>query len=423
MLHRSSLGRRDSVEMVTRLRKQSTFADMRTPTELKLNEKPEFVQLCAERLRKSAIVRARCNMFSHALFDQLSATCDEPNWSLVMWANYVFPQAHLDADESRALPPDLRAALAGRRSSPPDAPGESEAPPLQMQMSADGIEEPPKWRYLVLAVALPLVQLFLMSYAFYFLLCPFGHGQCGERLQPKYERLQPKYNMSNDTNEVRVREFTVEDYCIVSEVADTPGEQVNMVAEFVCDCILFSIATISTSLASREWEAIGFLGSLRYNRVANSILYLASVFDGLCGVLFAFSLYLLIVDVPNVVDVLFNCMALQFVMELDNVLVKCFPRARRHARTALQKLCPAADAEESDWQIKIEHLVMFRASPPGFWSEFGWHRAHACVRCVMLYIHNFTKLVGFVVIIVAYVSLLFCHGIYDPTDGTVKLWG
>ena len=119
------------------------------------------------------------------------------------------------------------------------------------------------------------------------------------------------------------------------------------------------------------------------------------------------------------VDVLFNCMALQFVLELDNVLVKMTPRSLGHARTVLRKL---SNADDSDSHVKFEHLVLFRASPPSDWCAFGWHRAHACVRWVMICMHNLTKLAGVVAIAMAYSALLFCHGLFNPETGEVDRW-
>ena len=54
------------------------------------------------------------------------------------------------------------------------------------QGSSDGFEEPPKSLHLVLAGLIPLIQLFLMVYSFWYLFCPFGHGQCGDRLNDKF---------------------------------------------------------------------------------------------------------------------------------------------------------------------------------------------------------------------------------------------
>jgi hypothetical protein len=120
-------------------------------------------------------------------------------------------------------------------------------------------------------------------------------------------------------------------------------------------------------LATREWDAIGLISSIHFSPAANSVLFLAATIE----LVYTFILYLLVTDSNGVMDVLFNCLALEFLLELDNVAALLLPKEIAHARDVLGRLTET---------LTYEDVVVYHATPSDEWGDFGWHRTSAWTR-------------------------------------------
>ena len=137
------------------------------------------------------------------------------------------------------------------------------------------------------------------------------------------------------------------------------------VVDTVASVVLFITTLRATLESSHEWLVIGFITSLKDKGLANDALALAALLDEVCQLLLTLTLSLLFIGERSLMELAFNCVALIFIMEIDNLLIKgTFQQAMASDR--LRHL--TADVTTTD-------LFLFTVAPPDRWSPFGVHYA------------------------------------------------
>ena len=118
--------------------------------------------------------------------------------------------------------------------------------------------------------------------------------------------------------------------------------------------------------------------------------------------------YLLVVDFPSIMDELFNCLALQFVLELDNVVALLLTAGgqRTHAVEAIDRLLA---------NVRYEDLVLYRASPDRDWAKFGCHRNSGVWPWLPLRVHSALKILALLLHLLHYGLIFGCHNIQHQT--------
>ena len=135
------------------------------------------------------------------------------------------------------------------------------------------------------------------------------------------------------------------------------------VGETLAATLLYLFALRGMLESSREWLIIGFITSLRDKGRANDALALAGILDETCQLLLCLTLLLLFVGTSSLMELSFNCVALIFIMEIDNLIIKG-TFSQNMASHELRRL--TTDVTTTD-------MFLYSVVPPDVWSPFGVH--------------------------------------------------
>lgn len=137
------------------------------------------------------------------------------------------------------------------------------------------------------------------------------------------------------------------------------------VLETLAASLLFLCTLRGALESSREWLVIGFITSLRDKGRANVALILAGILDEACQLVLALSLSLLFVTEASLTELAFNCVALIFIMEFDNLLIKG-SFSQNMATHELRTLTAS---------VSTADMFLYSVAPADLWSPYGTHYA------------------------------------------------
>lgn len=281
------------------------------PEELNFKNDPEFVAACAERLRKSKGLRTRTKQEAATLRATLSSVVEEPNTCLSYWVEFI--DLHVvKHTEAQAVDPALAAQLA--------------LPSGGVCSCCDKCFPVSRQAFMILHV--PIIQMGIL-----------------------FALLQYQWN----------EEIDWEGGETMCRAVDGDSSST---ADMTYDITLFYLGISELRSMQYEWQVMSFLASLRPNPGANFLLYVCYTIAQGCEMLYALNLYLLLMHTPDLLDCLLNCLALTFVMELDNMKMKLYPRLQGAAAQTLAELSDGAEYTD---------FVLFAAAPRVRWAPWGLH--------------------------------------------------
>lgn len=351
----------------------SSAEDEATPEELLLHASEPFVQRCTAWLQKKRRTARDLKESSTILMTATQQVTEAPNWALFMWVNSCFPYETEEFKAEWAIAEQLQqvidAAMKKTRTSSSKERNEAE-----QKSASTGTTE-------------ALLILLLQSFQFLLLCSALISLMIGRSLTPEH-------------------------LCVTFESTEEAGLGMLDYLTVVENAALFSYAVLQTKLAGREWEGIRFITSLHYRPLANTTIFIAALLEMFCSMLFAICLYLIIVDSPGVLDVLFNCTALSFVLELDNIVIHLMPRRAAHVSHIIAKKLRLEDATMTDY-------ALFLCAPRDTWAPYGFHRGTwAWTRNQLGKVLWFATFLAYVAHSIGYSALLRCYHFEDVTSNT-----
>jgi len=334
-------------------------AELNKAVELELHASDAFVTRVAERVRRFSRYRFALNLVPNAftVWSVLGDAIEAPNYPLIIWAcaacrcygDDEFSQEHwMDPRLSQALGSNHKARNRLKR---------------------------PIARTLMLPIGQCVVMVIILVY------------------------------------QTRNLSYTREDMCLYESVSFGPGavgHDRHTITWFIVDIgvaiSMYSISVAQTRLMTREWHAIAFVSSLHFTRGPNLALYAGAILDSLTATLFAVNLYFVIIASPQPLDVLFNATALNFVLELDNILAALSAHMHARAVHAIKKL--GAD------EATFNDVALYLAAPPADWAPFGLHRmANVRLRDALVGVLRVMPVLMVVVHMYFYILLTTCNGL------------
>lgn len=123
---------------------------------------------------------------------------------------------------------------------------------------------------------------------------------------------------------------------------------------------------------------------------------------------FSASLYLIIQESPQILEVLFNCTALTFVLEIDNIVVHLSPRRTAHCSHVIGQRLHVAD-------VTVRELALYICAPADEWKRFGFHRLKsACRRNALNGLYLLMYLLTMMCHVLMYYTLTSCQHWDEP---------
>lgn len=176
--------------------------------------------------------------------------------------------------------------------------------------------------------------------------------------------------------------------------------------------MLFRLGVIEMRSEASEWQVISFLSSLRFDAYANVLLYLCSVLEQVAEALYSTTLYVILVSHPDWLDCVLNCLALTFIMQLDNMMIKISPRLQASASHTLGEMVA---------QVEYTDLVIFHAGPRRRWAPWALHRLGPRAAAGMILIYNLIYSVNLLMIFVFVVFFVTCSTV-SMKEALVQNW-
>ena len=334
------------------------------PAELLLHTSKPFVERCLAWLKKHPAFASNIAEQAGILKDGTTRSMQEPNWVLFHWTLACFGEEEPDEfKEEWALDDELQQVVDSASKEICFGINRKKPPPSAWEKYV---------KHAIITLFVPLYQLVIMASAFASLL--------------------------------QGKTFTKESLCV-----DFSGVQLEFaVLDFFINALLYTYAVLQMVVAGREWEGIRFITSLHYRPLANSAAFIAALFEVLTSMLFSACLYLIIVESPDIMSVLFNCTALSFVLELDNIVVSLFPRKAAQASLILAKKLHVE-------QATINDFALFLCAPNDEWAPYGLHRAQwAITRKWVRYTLQCATAFGYAIHLAGYYALTQCSTWFDP---------
>ena len=341
-------------------------------TELQLHNDSEFVHSCAANLdsKKGWLARLRFPL-AEGLVVSVPATLADPNYVLTGWAHSCFPES-AEFKEERSVAPAIQEVLDKIKMARLDK--IKKAKWCKREVSKQNTVKK------LDILTLPILQLLILLVIILHQLFP-PNGEPAQKLciQP------PKIRHGASPSEI-------------------VGDWIWYLLELLLDAGLYLIAVLQSRLSSREWVAIAFLTSLHWEPRANLRVYAAAIIEAFNTMLYSFNLYLVIVDASSdPLTVVFNATALNFLLEIDNIVVAFYPRLQAHTADVLTRL-GAANATYNDY------VLFFTAPTHLLWAPFGLHRMQSTLwRTILRNVYSVVIFLSYMVHLGFYYLIIDSH--------------
>jgi len=100
------------------------------------------------------------------------------------------------------------------------------------------------------------------------------------------------------------------------------SSDVKYTTDKISSSIMFFMAVLSLRLDGQDWQGIGFHVARESKGCGNVAILIAAKIVDVVVIVLQLTLYMLFIESPHTLDVIFNCVALNFVMSLDLMLAQ-----------------------------------------------------------------------------------------------------